>query len=575
MSDAMQIRVSRVSRWPEGIGDDSGEIVRWSGIDIETQFPGATSLGPWINQWTSAPGSLGPAGLPVCGENCTLHSDAIHDAVRLLQVRSAVPDLYFNDQWHPGKTDEILSWLVDKQQPSLTGHALQMSNPLEDLAHLPIPVTRQNAELLRIFVKLLCRFKACLDGSPDPSNQYIKFYVPFCIQTPLLAQIAIYTAACFLNETGHLDRTVVMSHKGMAIRMLNDHLRSKTATSDEAIAGVTQLIMDEWYWGEDRDLRAHLRGLREMIRLRGGFRSLGLNGLLAKLVISSDVAIALSCEVPPFLQSGPEFEFTESTQVPLRLAFNTPLVASLAPFATCADALDLHSATAHILDDMRFLITAVLSLPSDPSPKELQKICTTSTWIHERISSMPPHSPSQGGRRPSACSTQSDSCSSDPGSQRGRASRRPSPASGHSSQQDNSESSASHSPASSTPPPADQPDILYQAVRQAALIYSRAIASRRPFGAVVSQAQFLQLWTAMWRVPLGAWRSVLGVFGWVVLCITPAARGTPHDRFVKSMLTISLVQQSLEGWAVAEEAMGRAVELQAWLAGGKEEAAGE
>ena len=68
--------------------------------------------------------------------------------------------------------------------------------------------------------------------------------------------------------------------------MLNEHLRSKSSTTDVAIAAVTQLILDEWYWGEANDLRAHLRGLREMIRLRGGFRNLGLNGMIAKLVIT-------------------------------------------------------------------------------------------------------------------------------------------------------------------------------------------------------------------------------------------------------------------------------------------------
>ena len=39
-------------------------------------------------------------------------------------------------------------------------------------------------------------------------------------------------------------------------------------------------------WGNINDLRAHLRGLRDMIKSRGGFRTLGLNGLISKLAIS-------------------------------------------------------------------------------------------------------------------------------------------------------------------------------------------------------------------------------------------------------------------------------------------------
>lgn len=96
----------------------------------------------------------------------------------------------------------------------------------------------------------------------------------------------MYTSACYLNETGHLDKMAAMAHKGQAIAMLNEHLRSRSSTSNEAICAVIQLILDEWYWGETGDLRAHLRGLREMIRLRGGLKQLGMGGMIAKLAVA-------------------------------------------------------------------------------------------------------------------------------------------------------------------------------------------------------------------------------------------------------------------------------------------------
>jgi len=83
-----------------------------------------------------------------------------------------------------------------------------------------------------------------------------------------------------------MPKMAVMAHKGKAIAMLNNQLRSHNyQTGDAVIAGVVQLIVDEWYWGDTDDLKAHMRGLREMIRIRGGFHTLGMNGLLAKLVI--------------------------------------------------------------------------------------------------------------------------------------------------------------------------------------------------------------------------------------------------------------------------------------------------
>ncbi|EOO03543.1 hypothetical protein UCRPA7_970 [Phaeoacremonium minimum UCRPA7] len=411
---------------------------------------------------------------------------------------------------------------------------------------------------------------------------YIKYYVPFCIQTPLLAQVAIFTSACFLTETGYLDNMATMSHKGLAIRMLNEHLRSKSSTTDVAISAVTQLILDEWYWGEASDLRAHLRGLREMIRLRGGFRNLGMDGIIAKLVITTDIAIALSFEIPPFLQNGPEFKFHDMNQGPLRICFNTPLVSPLVPFSTCTNSMNLHAATARILDDMRFLIGAVLSLPSKPSKIDLHKVHTTAAWIHERISRLPVQSP-EARKHPAAVSdllspeSAGDAVYSRQNSPASaaspRISRRNSPLLQDGSQPDSSsEHSYPHSrPQPVLPGPLEPEDVLYQAVRQAALIYSRVIMLRQSFRAVVTQNEFLQLWTTMWRVPLATWKGVLGVFCWIVLGITPTARETPHDRFVKSMLTISLNQMSIENWEIADAAMKAGLKLHQWLRDGEEE----
>ena len=118
--------------------------------------------------------------------------------------------------------------------------------------------------------------------------------MPYTVQSPLLVHVAIYTAACFLSETGHIDSTTAMSHKGYAIKLLNEHIRSTAMPTDEGITGVIQLIVDEWLWGDIDDLRAHLRGLREMIKLRGGFRTLGMHGMISKLAITQASPVPLT-----------------------------------------------------------------------------------------------------------------------------------------------------------------------------------------------------------------------------------------------------------------------------------------
>lgn len=250
---------------------------------------------------------------------------------------------------------------------------------------------------------------------------------------------------------------------------------------------------------------------------------------------------------------------------------------------------------------MRFLTRLVLSLPADCSQKDLQKLQTTSTWIYDRISGLPeeagavPQHRASDGLIPSPTTAaafapappvrRAASAASPrglpeehhgpvfpfgpeqrgasphqravfPGSVSGHAARTPQPLL----------PGLEEMPAG--PAAAAAPDVIYQAVRQAALVYARAIMLRRPLRdqRVCSGEDFVRLWTTVWRVPLRAWKGLLGVFVWVVISVTPASRATPHERFVKNCLEIGLVQMGLENWEVAEKGMEGALRLMRWLA---------
>jgi len=244
---------------------------------------------------------------------------------------------------------------------------------------------------------------------------------------------------------------------------------------------------------------------------------------------------------------------------------------------------------------MRFLISAVLALPDDPSQKELQKINTTSAWLHNRTSALPefsprrPHPAARSSTAPSIIVTDIEADfgpASEPSSISARRGSWHSVQSTHSthsaasSDQAYSDQSADdrlphHHPlqpsqmstSSSSSP--DPPDYLYQSVRLAAILYSRAIMQRQPFSSVVEQADFLLLWSTMWRVPLTAWKGVLGVFNWIIAALAPvAARGSQrHGRFVKSMLANSLLQIGIDNWELARGVMEASGRLQGWLGG--------
>lgn len=88
--------------------------------------------------------------------------------------------------------------------------------------------------------------------------------------------------------------------------------------------------------------------------------------------------------------------------------------------------------------------------------------------------------------------------------------------------------------------------------------------------AVCSEEDFFSLWVTVWRIPLKAWKGVLGIFVWTILSIVPASRSTQHARHVKSMLMVGLTQAGSEDWDVCEKAMKGAVKLVTWLSGSAE-----
>ncbi|KAK4179305.1 hypothetical protein QBC36DRAFT_78670 [Triangularia setosa] len=600
------------SSWPRTPGQEvAGPLAGWPGFDTLSHSPTVPSTQQYA--WSTDRSFL-YSHLSVCEEGCTQHTAAVHDIVKTL--RAYYPGGQGLHPWGGGGgwNSESSAWATSQTispgiPPGISPG--DSSIPWSVTGHPPI---LEDADLFAVYINLISQFKASVDGNPDASNPYIKYYIPYCIQSPLLQRVGVYTAACFLADSGHVDRTAAMAHKGQVIELVNMYLSSQLSISDEGITGVIQLVLNEWHWGNDSDLRAHLRGLREMIRVRGGFRTLGLHGLISKLAITADVAIALSSETAPFLQGATEFEFRDNSQVPLRLPLNTPFISKLATFASCGEALRIHGAVASILDDTRFLLAAVLALPEESTAKELQKVHTTSGWIHERMVNLsvegptlrrlsaaaaaPSPAPSSAASATSATFSPFDTRPSPEvgddhhgGSTRGRPrglqQQQHSPVPAHPRQLPSDEHSGglrlggSPSPApaaaSSTPStaimPLDPPDYIYQSVRLAAILYSRAIMLRRPFKQIVTHAEYLQLWRTTWKVPLSTWRSLLGVFNWILLPLVSSSSSSQDQdannqgHFVKGMLNVSLLQIGMENWELCRGVMDASVGLQRWLSG--------
>lgn len=74
----------------------------------------------WQAVWPTklAPRETDPIAEPACPPDCTLHSQAAHDASIVLRKMNAFPARYM-EQWQPDGTDDVLYWL-QLQSPAVS-----------------------------------------------------------------------------------------------------------------------------------------------------------------------------------------------------------------------------------------------------------------------------------------------------------------------------------------------------------------------------------------------------------------------------------------------------------------------
>ncbi len=173
--------------------------------------------------------------------------------------------------------------------------------------------------------------------------------------------------------------------------------------------------------------------------------------------------------------------------------------------------LQISKETATILDDMRFLILALVKqIDRGFSDQEKAKLASTSIWIRDRITSLP-----DGTGADTTLAT----------------------------------------------------DYIYKSCRIAALIYCKAITQRITLSQICTLQELNQLWVSMWQIKLSRWKQIPGIFLFIILSALPAAQDTPHGRFLKSIFktTSAYIGIGMDQWELVDAALMIFVKLQRWL----------
>lgn len=139
-------------------------------------------------------------------------------------------------------------------------------------------------------MKLLTKYTISMDGNPSP-NYFNDYFVPWSLKSPLLSHISIYTTAAYQSEAQKIAPSTnpsVLSYKAASLHILNTKLRSKDTeeqTGNEVVAAVATIVSMEWYWSDFDVIEKHLKGLVELVRLRGGLGKLEMNEFLKHMIL--------------------------------------------------------------------------------------------------------------------------------------------------------------------------------------------------------------------------------------------------------------------------------------------------
>lgn len=186
----------------------------------------------------------------------------------------------------------------------------------------------------------------------------------------------------------------------------------------------------------------------------------------------------------------------------------SPLLRSGVSFQNTIEKLALSKETATILDDMRFLTTAVISLADNHTDYETEKLMKTAKWINDRTNALPSIS-------------------------------------------DNNSCLAG--------------DFIYECCRMAAKVYSTAIMTRMPLSQACNIQDIVAFWNVMPRVSLTRWKSISGIFLWICAVLCPGAQWTVFGRFLKSLVSNLITDIGLNQWDVMVGCVEGLLSVHNWL----------
>ncbi|KAM0723932.1 hypothetical protein Q7P37_000923 [Cladosporium fusiforme] len=134
--------------------------------------------------------------------------------------------------------------------------------------------------------------------SPNHKGLLRRRWFPLAMEEPSTMYAVLLMAAshyCAINP--HSSNLIDLLYlKSRALNEINSALRDpKRATSDAIIGAVMKMAAYEACFGDSAVFSQHMKGLSLMLKMRGGLGTLGLDGLLERMVVWIDLNASVIC----------------------------------------------------------------------------------------------------------------------------------------------------------------------------------------------------------------------------------------------------------------------------------------
>lgn len=190
-------------------------------------------------------------------------------------------------------------------------------------------------------------------------------------------------------------------------------------------------------------------------------------------------------------------------------SFDSPLYPSSSDFAENAEFKDLGVSTIKLLKDMKFLTTSLLATRAVlATPETVAKFEAIALRTYQQVSSLPSIVPT---------------------------------------------------PLSSTE------DLLYETIRLTAILYCKAVTSRTLLSKNCEPAICASLSQTMWLVSLSRWKTMPGIFLWVLLVACTSTEHMAQRLFLKISMWTVLLYIGLSSHEVAVACMRTFLKVQRWI----------